>query len=77
MKQSKELAAAVVSLQQDLNWQRFVAALSDYGEDTVRNMIAGPASDLPAMQGKAQAITRILDTILQAEKTLDKYNHQS
>lgn len=77
MKQSKELAAAVLSLNQDLNWQRFVTALSDYGEDTVRNMIAGPAGDLPAMQGKAQAITRILDIILQAEKTLDKYNHQS
>lgn len=77
MKISKELAASIIALKQDPNWQRFVGAVSDYGEETVKSMIAGNPSALPSMQGRAQAITRILDTILQAESVLDKFKNQS
>lgn len=77
MKTSQRLAAAVVSLNQDPNWTVFVTALGDYGEDTVRNMIAGDPAKLQTMQGQAQAITRILDSIRQAPDVLEKYNHQS
>jgi hypothetical protein len=78
MKLTAQLAQALVNLRSNSDFQLFVSALSDDGEQLVENLVMGPSdNELNVRRGQARQSTLILKAIAEAPKKLDEFKAQS
>jgi hypothetical protein len=66
--------AAQLERASPIQWQAFVQALAVYTEVHRDNAILSPIAELPVNQGRAQAMSSLLETLKTAAEKADKIN---
>lgn len=71
-KEDLAVRAAALLRNAPLEWQAFVKALAVYTEVHRDNLVKSPMAELPVNQGRAHALSSLLDTLKDAADIADK-----
>lgn len=55
-----------------MEWQLFLKDLAVYNEVHRNNLVKSPLAELPINQGRAQALSTLLETLMQSPALADK-----
>ena len=78
MRPTEELSLKAAALQRNApqEWRAFVAAFSAYNDVHRDNLVMSPLPELPVNQGRAQALSSLLELFEKSAENADKIRKQ-